>query len=391
MRYRFWNAIRVCFAATAILAGLSSITMPAWAQERELTIQVVQVDESRFPEIDVYVSVTDSEGQPVTDLEQTDFRLEENGEGIPLTGFHQAGEQGPVTAILIIDKSGSMDYAGKMEAAREAAIAFVKLMRPGDATGVIAFDTQVTIVQSLSGDQEALIAAIESIETGSDTALYDALHEATAMLEPVSGRKAIIAVTDGMNTAGTHAFEETLALVGEESISVYTIGLGDPSQGTGAYAGIDEDTLQAIAERSNGTYQFAPDPQDLGDMYETLSYRLQNEYKLTYESPIALRDGVKRNTTVSIVSSSGSSEVKAGYNPGGVIPEVEQRPTGLLFGFLLVVLIVLLILPSVVGRIRARASGPGGATQKPRPKRTAKGRIRLTGDSISSGKKKKRP
>ena len=380
MRHRFRNTLRTCLAAAAVLAGLASITVPAWAQDRELTVQVVQVDESRFPEIDVYVSVTDADGQPVTDLEQSDFQLEENGERIQLTGFHQAGEQGPVTAVLVIDKSGSMDYAGKMEAAREAAIAFVKLMRPGDATGVIAFDTQVTVVQPLSDNQETLIAAIESIETGSDTALYDALHEATAMLEPVSGRKAIIAVTDGMNTAGVHALQETLTLVGEESISVYTIGLGDPSQGTGAYAGIDEETLQAIAEQSNGAYQFAPEPQDLGDLYETLSYRLQNEYKLTYQSPTPLRDGVKRDTVVSIVSSSGTTEVSADYNPGGVIPEVEQRPTGVLFGFILAVLIVLLILPTIIGKVRARASATSEGTSGPKAKSSAKGRVRLTGD-----------
>ena len=381
------NTLRACLVAAAVLAGLASITVPTWAQDSELTVQVVQVDESRFPEIDVYVSVTDADGQPVTNLEQSDFQLEENGERIQLTGFHQAGEQGPVTAVLVIDKSGSMDYAGKMEAAREAAIAFVKLMRPGDATGVIAFDTQVTIVQPLSDDQETLIAAIESIETGSDTALYDALHEATAMLEPVSGRKAIIAVTDGMNTAGVHALQETLELVGEESISVYTIGLGDPSQGTGAYAGIDEETLQAIADQSNGAYQFAPEPQDLGTLYETLSYRLQNEYKLTYQSPTPLRDGVKRDTTVSIASSSGTSEVSADYNPGGVIPEVEQRPTGVLFGLILAVLIILLILPTVVGKVRARASATGGGASRPKAKSSAKGRVRLTGDA---GKKKHR-
>jgi Ca-activated chloride channel family protein len=385
MRHRFWNVLGTCLATAAVLAGLASVTMPVWAQESDLTVQVVQVDESRFPEIDVYVSVTDADGQPVTDLEEADFQLEENGERIELTGFHQAGEQGPVTAVLVIDKSGSMDYAGKMEAAREAAVAFVKLMRPGDSTGVIAFDTQVTIVQPLSDDQEALIAAIESIETGSDTALYDALHEATAMLETVSGRKAIIAVTDGMNTAGVRTLEETLALVDEESISVYTIGLGDPSQGTGDYSGIDEQTLQSIAEQSNGAYQFAPDPKDLGDLYETLSYRLQNEYKLTYQSPTPLRDGVKRDTTVSIVSSSGTSEVSADYNPGGVIPEVEQRPTGILFGFILAVLIILLILPTVVNKVRARATASDGATPRPKAKSPAKGRVRLTGDS---GKKK---
>ena len=103
-------------------------------------------------------------------------------------------------------------------------------------------------------------------------------------------------------------------------------------------------------------------------------------------SPTPLRDGVKRDTTVSVASISGKTEVHTDYNPGGVIPEVEQRPTGVLFGFIFAVLVILLILPSIVGRVRARASGPGGAAQKSK----AKGRVRLTGDPSGSGKKKRR-
>jgi hypothetical protein len=90
---------------------------------------------------------------------------------------------------------------------------------------------------------------------------------------------------------------------------------------------------------------------------------------------------------VSIASASGTSEVSTDYNPGGVIPEVEQRPTGVLFGFLLTILIILLILPTVVGKVRARASATDGAPTKPKSKGSAKGRVRLTGDP---GKKKRR-
>lgn len=375
MKYKSCNALRLCIAVVIILVAAPG----AWAQEEEpVTVQVVQVDESRFPEIVVYVSVTDADGQPVTNLKLEDFRLEENGQRINVTpsNYSQAGEQGPVTAVLAIDKSGSM-VEGKMEAAREAAIAFVELMRPGDTTGVIAFDTSVTVVQRLTGYKETLIEAISSIEMGSDTALYDALHEASDMLDSVSGRKAIIAVTDGMNTAGQYTLEETLELAGEQSVSVYTIGLGDPAKGTEEYAGIDEEILQAIAEESSGIYTHAPEPEDLRGLYELLSIRLQNEYKLTYRSPDQLRDGVKRNVVVTIASSSGRAEATADYNPGGVIPEVEPRSTWWLFGLMFVGLAALLIVPGVVGAVRGR----GRAAKK--------GRVRLTGEPRAPEGKKR--
>ena len=375
MKYKSCNALRLYIAVVIILVAAPG----AWAQEEEpVTVQVVQVDESRFPEIVVYVSVTDADGQPVTNLKLDDFRLEENGQRINVTpsNYSQAGEQGPVTAVLAIDKSGSM-VEGKMEAAREAAIAFVELMRPGDTTGVIAFDTSVTVVQRLTGYKETLIEAIEAIEMGSDTALYDALHEASRLLDSVSGRKAIIAVTDGMNTAGQYTLEETLELVGEQGISVYTIGLGDPAKGTEEYAGIDEEILQAIAEESSGVYTHAPEPEDLRGLYELLSIRLQNEYKLTYRSPDQLRDGVKRNVVVTIASSSGRAEATADYNPGGVIPEVEPRSTWWLFSLMFVGLALLLIVPGVVGAVRGR----GRAAKK--------GRVRLTGEPRAPERKKR--
>lgn len=378
--------------AVLVLAGLLVTVLEARA-EGPVTVQVVQVDKSRFPEVDVYVSVTDANGQPVKNFGPEDFSLEEGGQPVSLAGVSGAGEQGPVTAVLVIDQSGSMNHANKMKAAREAAIAFVQLMRPGDVTGVIAFNTQVTTVQPLSDDRESLIEAIRGIEAVDDTAMYDALHAASAMLEPAGGRKAIIAVTDGMNTAGQRTREETLTLVGEQSISIYTIGLGDPSQGAETYAGIDEPTLKAIAEESGGIYTFAPNPEDLRSLYEMLSLRIQNEYKLTYRSPNRLRDGTNRTVVVTVATPSGPTEVAAAYNPGGVIPEVEPRSTWGLFGLILAVLAFLLVLPGIIGRVGAWVSGrgpvPGRAQARARTgkAKSAKGRVRLTGEQHPSGKR----
>ena len=390
MKSNIRNTVWRC-AIALVLASVPLMSFEAHAQE-PTTVQVVQVDGSRLPEVDVYVSVTDDAGQPVINLTAEDFELEEDGQSVTPARVSRAGEQGPVTVVLIIDKSGSMEYAGKMEAAKEAAIAFVELMRRGDATGVIAFNTQVTTLQEPTDDQELLIEAIGSIEAVDDTALYDALHAASAILEPVSGRKAIIVVTDGMNTAGESTREDTLSMVDQQGISIYTIGLGDPTQGTGSFAGIDEPTLMAISEGSNGIYTFAPNPDELQDLYELLSLRIQNEYRLTYRSPNPLRDGSNRNVTVRVAAPSGLTEVTGTYNAGGVIPEVVSRSTWGLFTLILVVLAFLLFLPGIIGRFRPPAADRAAA---PRPSKAvdpgpsaAKGRIRLTGQPPPSNKQK---
>ncbi len=352
---------RLC-TTLLVLAGLILLPFQALAQE-DVNVQVVQVDAARFPEIDVYVSATDANGQPVTTIEPGDFVLFENGLDVGDVQVTQAGEYGRVTTVLVVDKSGSMEVEGKMAAARQAAIAFVDLMRPGDYAGVIAFDTVVTTVQELTSTQAVLIDAIGSIDTGTDTALYDALHAAAGMLEPATGRKAIIAVTDGMNTAGDHTITETLELVTDLGISIYTIGLGDPTIGTEDYAGMDEATLQDIAERSLGIYTRAPTGAELTELYEGLSLRIQNEYKLTYTSPTPLRDGTPREIVVTVSDQSADTDGDAGYNPGGVIPEVEEGSTWPLFGLMLVVLVFLLVLPGLIGWIVGLVGG-GKGTKK---------------------------
>jgi len=162
LRRTFCITMWLCIAVLTLVGFL--VTVLEARAEGPVTVQVVQVDKARFPEVDVYVSVTDADGQPVRNLMPEDFSLQEDGQPVSLTQVSRAGEQGPVTAVLVIDKSGSMNHANKMKAAREAAIAFVQLMRPGDTTGVIAFNTQVTTIQPLTDDKEVLIEAIRGIE-----------------------------------------------------------------------------------------------------------------------------------------------------------------------------------------------------------------------------------
>ena len=88
---------RPAWLAALVLGALLLAAPVAWAQEQEeVTVQVAQVDTSRFPEIDVYVSATDPEGQPVTTLAPDDFRLTENGQAPGTVEVTQAGEHGHV-------------------------------------------------------------------------------------------------------------------------------------------------------------------------------------------------------------------------------------------------------------------------------------------------------
>ena len=84
---------------------------------------------------------------------------------------------------------------------------------------------------------------------------------------------------------------------------------------------------------------------------------------------------------MTVAASSSPTEVTAVYNPGGIIPEVEPRSTWGLFGLIFAVLAFLLVLPGIIGRAGVLVSGRGLVPGRSKKAKSAKGRIRLTGES----------
>jgi Ca-activated chloride channel family protein len=313
----------------------------------EPQLRITQVDNSKFPNVTVYVSATNAAGEPVG-IDPSLIQLYENGQLIELAdvkggGNVASGESVPVTTMLVIDISGSMDKNDKLVAAKEAAKSYVNQMRSGDQAGVIAYDTQVYNVQPVTSDTAALTAAIDGLKTGSDTAMYNALVEAQKALESVSGRKAIIVLTDGLDNKSQFTADDVVAGIGESGLTISAIGFGDV--GVTGQAGLNEAGLKSLAERAGGIYGFATDSEVLKGLYQKQSRALQSEYQLTFVSPFALRDGINRGLTVSLANSAVSTEGK--YNPGGILPEVASRSWGT-FVVILLVLLFLLFLPMLI-------------------------------------------
>lgn len=362
------------------LALLGQIVGTAFAQdEQTYTVKVTQVDTSQFPVINVWVQVTDAAGNPVSTVPDSDFTLLEAGQPVEIKEVFQAGEQGAVSTVLAIDRSGSMvePDPGKIAAAKAAAKTFVELMRPEDMAAIIAFNTQVDVIQPLTSDKAALSSAIDSIEAFSDTAMYDALATSISTLGQVQGRRVVIVLSDGLDNRSKETADTILGSIQGAELSIYAIGLGDPSVGTGSNSGINEDALRAMAEKTNGEYKFTPSPEELTALYQQISLRLQNEYRLTYTSPNTLRDGFERGLEVRV---SQSASAQTGYNPGGVIPETKNVLSWPIFGGILLGLVALIVLPLLFGRFR------GGGAGGDKPARKKSSRVKLTGGTTEAGK-----
>ena len=371
------------FISLLLLITISVFPLAAVsAQGEEPQIRITQVDNSNFPNVTVYVSATNAAGEPVG-VDPSTIQIYENGELMQPVDIQGGGEVGeemiPVTTLLVMDISGSMDKNDKLAAAREAAKSYVSQMRPVDQAGLIAYDTQVYTVQPITTDTAALIAAIDGLKTGSDTAMYNALIEAENALESVSGRKAIIVLTDGLDNKSQSTAEDVIAGIGESGLTISAIGFGDP--GTVGQAGLDEAALKSLAEQAGGIYGYATDSEVLKGLYQQQSRVLQSEHRITYVSPSTLRDGINRRLTVSLTGVAVSTEGQ--YNPGGVLPEVSSR-SWTMFAAILAGLLVLLFAPMLLslGR-RAFSSIPGGKPGRSRslgkpPQSPARGRIKLS-------------
>lgn len=372
--------IRISLNLSLILTLIFGSALTVYAQEPETPqVRITQVDNSNFPNVTVYISATNAAGEPVG-IDPATIQIQENGQLMQLTdvrggGEALGGEAIPITTMLVIDISGSMDKGNKIGAAKDAAKTYVSGMRAVDQAGVIAFDTQVYRIQEVTSDKAALTAAIDGLHTGSDTAMYEGIMEATKALEGISGRKAILVLSDGLDNQSVATEESIVSNVGPSGLTVSAIGFGDPS-GTGQ-AGIDEAGLQSLTSRTGGQYAYVTDAATLTALYQQTGKAYQSEYAVTYVSPFTLRDGVNRNLSVALT---GASTVAEGtYNPGGVLPEVTTSSLPL-FLSILAGLLALLFLPGLIGGIsnlaggRKPGSGFGLGKQSAKP---ASGRIKL--------------
>ncbi len=206
----------------ALLSLTAFAFSPAPQSEEQPVLQVTQIDRSQFPTLQVFVSVTGADGEPLP-VAPEQLQLLEDGELVHLESVAGRGEIGPLTTLLVIDVSGSMAVEGKLKAAQAAAHAYIDQMRADDQAGVLAFNVESNLLQPITRNRQALHEAVDALETHNDTALYDALLEGVDLLESIQGRKAIIALTDGMDNSSQAPLDRVVT----RTVRGRAIDLGD--------------------------------------------------------------------------------------------------------------------------------------------------------------------
>ena len=206
-------------SAIGALAVSILLAAPAAAQQEPAS----PAFKSAVERVALTAIVRDSKGRLVKDLKARDFELVDSGRARPLIGVWS--EPSPASVAILMDSSGSM--ATKIDRARATAEAFIGGMLPGiDELALYSFDTNLKQVRPFSKDLTAAEGAWSGTRAFGATSLWDAIADTASHISERQQRRALIVITDGVDSASKMKPSEVSAIASSLDVPVYIIVIG---------------------------------------------------------------------------------------------------------------------------------------------------------------------
>jgi len=268
--------------------------------------------------VSLNVTVSDGTGKFITDLAAEDFNVFEDGVKQDVTFFTRTNL--PIALALLIDTSASME--NRLPTAQEAAVGFVKRLRPQDLAEIVDFDSRVVVLQSFSNNVAELEQAIRKTSAGGSTSLHNAVYIALKDLKKVVAkssdeirRQAIVVLSDGEDTSSLLPFEEVLDLAKRSETAIYSIGLRSGEGPSTSAKGFKEAefVMRQFSQETGGRSFFPSQIGDLAGIYGQISDELSSQYTVGYTSKNPKRDGSWRRVVVRIARPNLTARTKLGY------------------------------------------------------------------------------
>jgi Ca-activated chloride channel homolog len=277
----------------------------------------------------------------VTSLRQQDIRILEDGVPQEIFTFQQQTDI-PLSLAILVDTSGSQERTLPDE--KEAARAFVdSVIRPEkDEAAVISFTGEATLEQGLTGNITRVRRALDKIEfdppsgwlgggivvggtppisgtnnaLAGSTAIWDALWvtaDEVLAESSQSTRRAIILVTDGVDTSSRLKMQEAVDSVIKADAIIYSIGIGDSYM----FDGVNEGALRKVSERTGGRAYFPKNESELRDAFAQIQRDLRGQYLIAYSPTNKQRDGSFRKIQIDIINPElGKGSLRLNYRQG---------------------------------------------------------------------------
>lgn len=264
--------------------------------------------------VNVFCTVTDKSNRFVTNLGKDDFKVFEDGKPQEIRNFNRETNL-PLKLGLLIDTSESV--LRKLEFEQDVATSFFQsILKEKDRALLAEFDSSVTLLQDFTNDVNKLTREIRSLRAGGGTSLHDAIYlicEQKFLNE--KGRKAIIIISDGMDTTSRYTFNDALEMARRAEAIVFAISTNK----SGFFGGgnkTGDKVLTQLAQETGGKVFFPFKADDLNKVFHEIAEELRSQYSIGYVPSNISRNGNYRNIVVKIANNRGLRvRHRRGYYP----------------------------------------------------------------------------
>jgi len=269
----------------------------------EQNVEAVEVD---F--VELFTSVLDRRGRPVTDLAAEEFRVLEDGKEQLVRRFEKVDSL-PIHAGVMIDTSASM-FEELADAEAAAHRFFREVLTPLDRAAVITFADTPRLAVRFTNNLEVLAGGLAGLKAEGETRFHDSLAFALHYFSGIRGKRALILLTDGDDSESHYRFDEVLDYARRTGVTIYPIGLNVPTNPVDAGVHLDQ-----LARETGGRSFRIGRASELAAVYATIRQELRSQYLLAYQSSRLDGSTAFREITVEMRRPGVSARAQRGYYP----------------------------------------------------------------------------
>lgn len=307
--------LRQFLIALGVMSALGGVSLRAQPPD-----QTRQTFRSSVDLVSIQTSVRDKRGRPMKGLTAADFEVRDNGQVKPILSL-RSDRRSPVSVAVLVDMSGSMRIGSKMAMARQAFDTLLSQLRDGqDELALLTFDSALHDRQPFTTDLARLKGALDDFQPFGSTSLYDATAAAARRLADRSAaHKAIVILTDGIDTSSTLTAPQVSALASSIDVPVYIVAtvpsldqasMMEADDRSGPSEGAD---LRELAEWTGGRLVFASTFVETVVVAAGLLDELRQQYVLAIE---AAASSEWRRLEVRVRDRSAVVRARSGYFGG---------------------------------------------------------------------------
>ena len=244
---------RICWSSVLAVSLCGQTQAPPASQPQPNQSPNIQV---QVNEVIVPITVTDEKGRFVSDLDQGDFRILDEGKEQKIRFFTRERSQ-PVVVGFLMDMSNASRLHWKNY--QDAAIELVLNLLPGDkkySGYLIAYANDAELLVNTTTDSEPIVEKLRKLKPSGGAALYDAIYMACTSRklvqgEPIEPRRVLVVIGDGHDNASKKTLDQVLEVAQRNLVTIYgvsTVAFGFNNE--------DEKNLIKLAEETGGRVEY---------------------------------------------------------------------------------------------------------------------------------------